>query len=224
MLGLFGKPDIGNIKVAISRHEDGTIELIIGSIRLKALVPGRTVSGHGTNNKKEHSWIHTFTGKKFFPFNPKTEDIDIVDIAHALSNKCRFNGHTNRFYSVAQHSVIVSLITDSLEGLLHDAGEAYLPDVPSPIKGFLPLLVEAENNIMKCVTKKFTLCWCTDTDYNVKMADKVALLTEIRDLMGNFPFSIEGINRLPNRIIDEDPCKSKNNFLKRFMQLTGRKR
>ena len=94
------------------------------------------------------NWIQTFSGKMFFPLAPRAQDIDIEDIAHALSNLCRFGGHTKAFYSVAQHSC---LIADALSvkylnapeaerrailgwALLHDAAEAYLVDIPRPIK------------------------------------------------------------------------------------------
>lgn len=82
-------------------------------------------------------WIQTFTGRAFWPLRPRAEDVRIEDIAHALAMKCRFGGMTRQFYSVAQHSVLVSRIVppaDALWGLLHDAAEAYLPDVCRPIK------------------------------------------------------------------------------------------
>ena len=85
-------------------------------------------------------WIQTFTGKRFYPLDPRPEDINITDIAHALSNQCRFAGHVNQFYSTAQHSVLVSRLLPrefALWGLLHDASEAYLMDIPSPFK-YLP--------------------------------------------------------------------------------------
>lgn len=69
-------------------------------------------------------WIATFTGGVFFPLAPRVEDVRISDIAHALSMLCRFAGHTRGFYSVAQHSVLVSRLCsqqDALWGLLHDA-------------------------------------------------------------------------------------------------------
>jgi hypothetical protein len=89
------------------------------------------------NNNNHNAWIQTFTGKKFYPFNPKPEDIDIRDIAHALSNICRFTGHTKRFHSVAAHSIgVAQLVPESmqLQALLHDASEAYLCDIARPIK------------------------------------------------------------------------------------------
>ena len=74
------------------------------------------------------SWLQTYTGKKFYPFDPREEEVDILDIAHALSQLCRFGGHTKEFYSVAEHCVLVSMCCPSevkLLGLLHDAAEAY---------------------------------------------------------------------------------------------------
>ena len=79
----------------------------------------------------------TYTGKEFYPLDPNPADIDIKDIAHALSNCCRFAGHIKSFYSVAQHSVIVSELCEpenALAGLLHDASEAYLSDIARPVK------------------------------------------------------------------------------------------
>jgi 5'-deoxynucleotidase YfbR-like HD superfamily hydrolase len=83
------------------------------------------------------SWIQTYQGGCFEPFNPHPDQIHIRDIAHALALTCRFTGHCLDFYSVAQHSVMVSQIVShkhALAGLLHDASEAYLTDVASPIK------------------------------------------------------------------------------------------
>ena len=106
------------------------------------------------------NYIETFTGKKFWPLNPITEDIDIVDIAHALSNKCRYTGHTREFYSVAQHSVLVAdhvPIKYRLEALLHDAVEAYLPDIAFPLRGAFTNFAETEERMHKAVAKRFGL-------------------------------------------------------------------
>jgi hypothetical protein len=85
-------------------------------------------------------WMQTHSGGKFYFDDPENSDIRIEDIAHSLSNICRFGGHTKVFYSVADHSVYVSHLVDqryALEGLLHDAHEAYIGDAPSPLKWFL---------------------------------------------------------------------------------------
>lgn len=104
------------------------------------------------------TWIETFTGKAIHPLEPKAEDICIEDIAHALSNICRFNGHTSQFYSVAEHSVFVMLnvpIQHRVAALLHDATEAYLCDLPRPIKHNVTGYAEAEHRLMECIAAKF---------------------------------------------------------------------
>ena len=83
--------------------------------------------------KRKGDWMQTHSGIQFWPLDPRPEDILIEDIAHALSNQCRFAGHCCFHYSVAQHSVLVSEnvpAQDAMWGLLHDAGEAYLVDLP----------------------------------------------------------------------------------------------
>lgn len=89
---------------------------------------------------KDSVWVHTQNGV-FMLDHPS---FDIHDIAHALSLNCRFNGHINHFFSVAQHSLLTATIMeilgegDPFEGLLHDATEAYMSDVPAPFKSRLP--------------------------------------------------------------------------------------
>jgi hypothetical protein len=103
-------------------------------------------------------WIMTFTGKHFYPYSPIVEDIDIQDIAHALSQICRFGGHCSRFYSVAEHSILVSIRCPQelkLVGLLHDAAEAYLGDVPTPLKQ--EWFQKTEHNLMMAIYKRFDL-------------------------------------------------------------------
>lgn len=104
---------------------------------------------------KNASWMETYTGRKFWPANPRAQDITIFDIAHALSLKCRYNGHSKSFYSVAEHSVILAMyarirglpVATQLELLMHDGAEAYLPDVPRPIKHFFPDLIQMEHRL-----------------------------------------------------------------------------
>lgn len=82
----------------------------------------------------------TLNGVRYFPGEPRAEDIRVTDIANALSKICRFGGHTNRFYSVAEHSVLVSYVVPpehAWQALFHDAPEAYVGDVPRPLKRLL---------------------------------------------------------------------------------------
>lgn len=133
-----------------------------------------------------NGWIQTKSGKKFKFWEPDYREVSIDDIAHALSHLCRFNGHCNKFYSVAQHSVIVSRLCPpeyAMEGLLHDATEAYCGDLIRPIKKFLPSFKEIEERIEKAVWKQFKLCKTKKCLSAVKNADNIALVTEARDLL-----------------------------------------
>ena len=91
--------------------------------------------------------------------NPKTENIRVLDIAHALSNICRYGGHCTRFYSVAQHSVFCSkqlgTPLEQMEFLMHDASEAYLIDLPRLIKRGMPMYREIEDNLLYVIFKHF---------------------------------------------------------------------
>jgi 5'-deoxynucleotidase YfbR-like HD superfamily hydrolase len=125
------------------------------------------------------SYLCTYTGKHFNYENIKPESIDIEDIAHALSNICRFNGHLMQFYSVAQHSVFVSTLVApaiALEALLHDAAEAYLCDVPNPLKQLLPDYQRIESQVHAAICDKFNIP--AKPSPEVKTADLIALATE----------------------------------------------
>ena len=104
----------------------------------------------------------TYSGTQFDALSPKAKDVHLVDIAHALSNICRFNGHTTEFYSVAQHSVYVMKCCsydNKLHALLHNASEAYLSDIISPLKKTeeFNFYREIEDNLMDTIYKKFGL-------------------------------------------------------------------
>src|SRR5258706_13895138 len=85
-------------------------------------------------------WIETYSGKQFHILDPQLDEIELYDIAHALSMQCRYTGHCESFYSVAEHCVIVSMLVPkemAIAGLFHDASEAYLTDEVSPVKPHL---------------------------------------------------------------------------------------
>jgi 5'-nucleotidase len=106
----------------------------------------------------EKGIIRTYTGKMIDVFNPDPELIVIDDIAHALSNQCRFGGHTMQFYSVAEHCIHCSKMAPfpyTFEALMHDASEAYLVDVPRPVKIALPEYYKAEYRLMEVIAEKF---------------------------------------------------------------------
>lgn len=109
-------------------------------------------------------WMQTYTGGVFFPMDPRESEVHIEDIAHALSMQCRFAGHCIRFYSVAEHSVHIAWwlyrhagAMTALQGLLHDASEAYLVDVPRPVKPHLSGYKDAEARVQAVIMKRFNL-------------------------------------------------------------------
>jgi hypothetical protein len=130
--------------------------------------------------------ITTYSGVRFWPLLPNPADIRIEDIAHALSNQCRFAGHAREFYSVAEHCVCVSQVCrpeHALWGLLHDASEAYLSDVPAPMKE-LPQFEAyraAERSLQGTIAVRFGLS--TEQPRSVTEADRAVLGIEIRDLL-----------------------------------------
>lgn len=133
-------------------------------------------------------WMQTYTGRAFWPLDPRAKDVDIVDIAHALAHQCRYAGHCNAFYSVAQHSVLVAQAVPEdirLEALLHDASEAYLVDVPRPVKRFLLGYREAEERVERAIAARFGLAYPWDA--RIKEVDDRILHDERAALMGDAP-------------------------------------
>lgn len=172
------------------------------------------------------SYILTASGKHFHYPHPDPDAITIEDIAQALSRESRFNGHTTDFYSVAQHSITASYLVApefSLEALLHDASEAYMKDLPSPLKCLLPDYKLIEGYVDTAIRNKFGLPIAMSAA--VKHADLVMLATERRDLMpaddALWP-QLEGIEPVAGRIWPI--CSNAANwiFLDRFLELTKR--
>jgi len=129
------------------------------------------------------SYIQTLSGKKFSYQFATADDIEIEDIANALSNICRFAGHLPEFYSVAQHSVLTSLIVPAefaFEALMHDAAEAYCQDIPAPLKALLPDYQRIETLVDDLIRQKYGIN--PEQAAVVKYADLVMLATERRDL------------------------------------------
>jgi len=137
-------------------------------------------------NEYQGLWIETYTGKKIHFTQPQEDEIDIIDIAHALALTCRFSGHCSKFYSVAEHSIRVAELVpqrSKLAALLHDASEAYLNDVPRPMKAILPQYIELAKQMQEKILAKFHVL---NADWRaIKEADNILLATEARDLMCN---------------------------------------
>lgn len=172
------------------------------------------------------NYIETVSGKKFYFLDPKPEDFDIEDIAHALSMMCRFTGHCSHFYSVAEHSWHMSRMAQpdqQFACLLHDASEAYLPDMASPVKQHLPEFKAIERTILSRLFEAFGL------DYPmspiVKYLDLTMLSTEAHYLLPSrgHGWEIWGEQR-PRvqhnfRPIGMIPEQAKRLFLDRFYEL-----
>ena len=168
-------------------------------------------------------WIQTWTGKAFRPLSPSPGSIDIRDIAHSLALLCRFNGHCNQFYSVAEHCVRISNVVpadQALWGLLHDAAEAYISDLPRPVKRQVPEFERFEDDLLQLIMAHYQLPWPMPAD--VKRADDVLLATEMRDLMAAppMPWGLD-VDPLPDTIIPMGPAQAEATFLARFEELTA---
>jgi len=175
--------------------------------------------------------ILTATGNHFDVQHPDPSSIEILDIAHALSNLCRFTGHTSDFYSVAQHSVIVSRLVPkhlALEGLLHDASEAYLGDVSSPFKALLPDYQRIEKTVQNVIAERFDLKHPFPSE--IHHADMTALASERRDLMPDARTQFQEIDEelwaaisryscVPQRIVPLPPAAAMALFLDRYEEI-----
>lgn len=175
---------------------------------------------------KRDNWFQTSTGRIFPLPDFKPSDFAIEDIAHALSLTCRFNGHCLTFYSVAQHSEIVSRLVPAefaMWGLLHDASEAFLSDVVAPFKDMLPQYKELEKRVMRAITIRFGLP--EQQPACVREADLIALATEKRDLLvpEAKPWeSLEGVEPRASKIEPWSWAIAEQRFLKRFKELEER--
>jgi hypothetical protein len=179
--------------------------------------------------------IQTFTGKMFYPLRPVVRDICIEDIAHALSHQCRFSGHTRHHYSVAQHSVHVYQAVKSSRrwpapadkllrwALLHDASEAYLVDLPSPLKASStlgPAYETAEKRLMRAVCRKFQMPQKMPDE--IKLADLQVLAAEARDLMTpNAYWGKLGVTPWHATVHPWQPEVAKATFLKVYREIAA---
>lgn len=168
--------------------------------------------------------IQTATGRIVDPFALLPVDIDPADIAASLSKLCRYNGHTSRFYSVAEHSVLVSTVVPvehALWGLLHDAAEAYLGDMPRPIKRRFPAFAAAEEAILRNVARVFSLperipASVHDADLRITNDERAALLRPGNDahwsgLGEPLGVTVRGLS----------PADAEKLFIRRFFELVG---
>ena len=183
-------------------------------------------------DKKDLQWIETVTGGKFYFRKPV---FDIGEIAHALGMVCRYTGHCKRFYSVAEHSILVSNIMehlkigDPMEGLLHDATEAYLADIASPVKTMLKDYQLLEKALDGKMREQFKLP-LIKTEGCIK-ADWMALFIEANTMMSSKakdwagpPGLREEALELPFQIRNYDPQWATSQFMDRMTDIRRRHR
>lgn len=179
------------------------------------------------------TWIQVRSGKKFDFVSPDVEAIDILDISTALSLQCRWNGQLaspKHFVSVAEHSVLVSAVVSPgarLWGLLHDGSEAYVADIPRPLKRLLPDYIEIENRVQALIRKRFQIFIHPDIVEEVHHADSQALLFEAEKVLTPKSYSLFMDNTrdwlIPDRKVQEklrkvglkckDPSWAREDFL-----------
>lgn len=196
---------------------------------------GENIAGAGLNcrddrvTERKGDWIQLISGEPFWPLDARPEEVRIDDIAWALSMQCRYAGHVRRRYSVGEHSVMVSRLVPvehALWGLLHDASEAYLVDLPRPVKSVMPDYQAYENALMRVIAERFGLPWPEPAE--VKRADTDMLWIERAQLLakprrrwefpqGGEPTGPVAAMRLPCW----SPYAAYRAFLARYRELTG---
>lgn len=177
------------------------------------------------NANATEAWLPTFRGIHFDLLNPQTQMVNIKDIAHALAMTCRWGGQCRTFYSVAQHSLMVSRAVPpehAMLGLLHDAPEAYVGDVITPLKHILPGYAAIEERVWKCIADRFEVPSVLSPE--VKRADIRALATEFRMIgsgAGVWDVTPYLDGEPPLEWMEPlEPARAEAQFLKRFVELT----
>jgi 5'-deoxynucleotidase YfbR-like HD superfamily hydrolase len=178
-------------------------------------------------------YLQTVSGRWVNPFDPDPDQLDPGDIARALANQCRFGGHSRAFYSVAQHSVIVSQLVEQGGGdaeavfaaLMHDATEAYLGDMPHPIKHRSPLgaaFKAAEEHLERALRDRFGI----QADVpEIKRADRALLATERRAFSAetwHWP-ELDGVEPLDIELSAWPPDEAARAFAERYAELDARR-
>lgn len=185
---------------------------------------GEETHGDATFQQRHGDFMQTYTGRKFFPMDPKPNEVCIRDIAHSLSLQCRYAGHCRRFYSVAEHCVHIArwLVgidrSAALFGLLHDASEAFLIDVPRPVKPFLSGYRDAEAKVMAAVCQRFGLP--LEMPAAVHEADERIIADELVNLVP-MSWHARHTDGLGVTLQYWSPAEAEEEFLETFKALTG---
>lgn len=177
--------------------------------------------------ERNSPWMQSYLGGRLYPSDPRPEDFEILDIAHSLAHQCRWGGHCSRFYSVAQHSVLVSEQVPkelALQALMHDAAESVLVDMPRPAKVSLSGYAGMESKIMDCLSRRFGFAW--PPHEKVVEADEALLATEAAQLLEggpnsdwDFPWKKLQLRLL---IVPLLPKQARALFLRRFEMVGGK--
>lgn len=176
---------------------------ILDKVLIESATPEVIATGRG-------DWIVTMTGAHFYPLDPKPEDVRLEDIAHALAHQCRWAGHTSEFYSVAQHACMVARLVEriaphyALMALHHDSAEAYLVDVPRPVKPLFRGYEAVERRILETISNALSIPMPDDGWNIVKCADNAMLKIESMTLMPQFASWLDNI--LAPDIMWNGPC------------------
>jgi hypothetical protein len=172
---------------------------------------------------RKGDWMQTIGERKFYPMDPRPEEVFIEDIAWSLAHQARYNGHARLFYSVAEHSILVSeaLAGTGMEfaGLMHDATEAYVTDVPRPLKRYLTNYAEIEDNVWRAIAKRYDLP--AELPEAVKDADNAVLMAEKPVLLGTKFAWAKLAEPAAVTIRGLDPLSAYSAFLARFYALTN---
>ncbi len=169
----------------------------------------------------ERQWILTAGGRPYY-FGGDDNKYSIKDFAAPLSRICRFGGHVKAFYSVAQHSVLCAQNVPEefrFEALMHDAHEAFVGDMPKPLKMILPDYEKAENLARADLCSKFALPVAMSPE--VKTVDERMLVTEMRDLMMEYPGNYSRQFREPFefKIEPMEPAQAYAAFIEVFVSI-----
>ena len=178
-------------------------------------------------------YLQTVSGRWVNPFDPDPEQLDAGDIARSLANQCRFGGHCRAFYSVAQHSVIVSELVegrggdaeDAFAALMHDATEAYLGDMPHPLKHRSALgraFREAEGHLEQAIRDRFRI---RPDVLEIKRVDRALLASERRAFSAetwHWP-ELEGVDPLDIELTAWSPDEAEAAFNRRYAELDARR-
>ncbi|MEN1976885.1 YfbR-like 5'-deoxynucleotidase [Cellulomonas sp. P4] len=182
------------------------------------------------------AWMQTYTGRRFYPMDPAPADVVPIDIAHALGMLCRYNGHVDRFYSVAEHCVLMSEYVEhqhsrelALMALLHDATEAYVGDMIRPLKVHMPEYRAAEDRVMSAIAHHFGLAELIarhngERPPEVKEADSRILLTERAELMSatHETWDVDDLEPLPVAVHAWDPTTAAARYAQRLDELLAK--